>query len=74
MIKSEEAELNGMSRELGEEDILKKYYNCISLLNDVYYFFFLLFFSVRYVFRARLGYCASVFDPDCVRVPLIIAG
>jgi hypothetical protein len=34
----------------------------------------LLFFSFRYVFRARLGYWASVCDPDCVRVPLFIAG
>jgi hypothetical protein len=28
----------------------------------------------RYVLLARLGFGASVFDPDCVRVTRIIAG
>jgi hypothetical protein len=37
------------------------------------FFFFLLFFSFRYVFRVRLGYWASVFDPDCLRGAFIIA-
>ena len=56
--------------------IVKKYYRAgePSLLYWLYLLLLLLFFSFRYVLLARLGYWASVFDPDCVREPRIIAG